>query len=392
MQNANGFVLSVIIVKNFGLAAAGSLTIASIGTTVLATMCAFGLPFVFARLGTEARAQNSVGLLCSVAGVVVAVPPCLGLGLLFGKDPAEAAVVFLLSLGGAYFAVTSIASALLLVQNRGADVILSPLGNSIGLALGGLLADDLLTFAIILTVARFAGAFAAFARSRFGPASFATIVAHLRCGVDYLSVDTLNLGSYQASVMLTSVLLSREELGIFGLCRQIITVSDTPASSSTSVWYPRLCQHPQQSFPGFKRHMLQLGAYCALGLAVLSVPLGLWIYHSPVFALLAPLMVASVPFRYLVVAREALIRAIGQIRAMRELTIFRCALCVLLPLGVLAGGVLGAIITSVLQSIISFWFIRTLMSRHKLGYEHLDSDQRLSPARCPGPLRRGRSK
>src|ERR1700759_1758626 len=74
LQNANGFLLSVIIVRKFGLAAAGSLTIATIATVLLGTFCTFGLPYIFAREKADNTVRNTIGFLAWFAAIVISVP------------------------------------------------------------------------------------------------------------------------------------------------------------------------------------------------------------------------------------------------------------------------------------------------------------------------------
>jgi len=54
LQNANGFLLSVLIVRRFGLAAAGTLTIATIATVVIELFGTFGLTWTSAN-GLESQ-------------------------------------------------------------------------------------------------------------------------------------------------------------------------------------------------------------------------------------------------------------------------------------------------------------------------------------------------
>src|ERR1700709_2408721 len=110
LHNLNGFLLSLVVVRRFGLSAGGSLALASTGTIVLSTLCTFGLPYVFARLDVPIRVRNFIGLLSALAGMILAAPIAATLGLIFGRSLHEAGVIFLLSMGGCYFAQTTISS------------------------------------------------------------------------------------------------------------------------------------------------------------------------------------------------------------------------------------------------------------------------------------------
>ncbi|HVJ42152.1 MAG TPA: hypothetical protein VM639_11665 [Dongiaceae bacterium] len=365
LQNVNGFCLSIIIVRKFGLAAAGSLTIATIATVVLGTLCTFGLPYIFAREKAESRTRNTVGLMAWFGAMVVSVPAGLALGLVTGQDFTEAIVIFLLALAGPFFAQTNVANALLVLENRTSLIIFAPLGNLAGLVLGYLFAGNLLGFALILTLGRLVGTLAIFLLLPLGRVGIRALMSWVRSGLRFLTADVINLGADQASVMIASYLMSRSELGIFGLCRQMLTLSDTPGWSRLVAWYPQVFADPRGTIPKFTRQMLALGIFCGLSVAVLCVPLGYWIYHLPAFAYLAPLLLCSVPFRYLVGIYDMSLRAIGAVRATNEITLLRCVLVVALyTVGILLADIYGAIAATIVLAMISAWITRIILRRN----------------------------
>lgn|GEM_PF-4450745 len=364
LQNANGFLLSIAIIRKFGLAAAGSLTISTIGTVVLATFLTFGLPYVFARREASIGVRNAIGLVAALAALVASIPVCLALGLCFGKSSEEILAITLLSFGGAFFAQTLVANALLVLQDRAADIIFSPLGNLLGLAAGYFLTHDFATFAAIVAGCRFLGVFMIFARLPLCNVPFAELKTHFRQGLQFLTADTVGLIADQAAVMIASALMTRADLGIFGLCRQMLTVSDTPLWSRLTAWYPRVVADQVGATTQLRREMLKMGVLCGLGLAALAMPLGLWIYHLPAFLLAAPLMVACVPFRYVVATCEMSLRAFGSIGLVNKVTLLRCLLVVLLPGGIYLSGLYGAIAASLVQVVILAWVTGRLVSAH----------------------------
>ena len=355
LQNANGFVLSIMLTRKFGLQAVGTLTISSSATVVLGTLCTFGLPFVFAHAKHSMCMRNMIGLVMSCAAILLSVPVCIAFGMIFGTDRSDAIAIIFLSMAGPFFAQTAIANALLVLQSGAGHVLWSPLGNLIGLIAGYVLTDDFPTFCMILAAFRFGGSFATFGTLRMERASTGAFAAHLRSGVRFLGADTLNLIAEQATIVAASGILTRESLGLFGLSRQLITVSDTPASSSAVVWYPRACEHPAETFAALQRHLLALGVMCAITLSVLSVPIGFWVYNLPEFAWLAPLLMVCVPFRYLSYAYEVTIRALNSMAALRTLTIVRCIVAVVPPCGMLVAGLFGGIIGVIAQVVVATW-------------------------------------
>lgn len=376
LQNVNGFLLSVIIVRKFGLAAAGSLTIATIATVILGTFCTFGLPYIFVREDAPHAVRNSMGLASCLLGVFVAIPFCIALGGLLGRDLTEALVIVFLSFAGPFFAQTNIANALLVLQDRATLIILAPLGNLAGLICGYLFTDHLLTFSIILSSFRFVGTFTILLCLPLTAIRLADLYGWMKRGLRFLTADVINLGGDQASVMIASYLLIREDLGIFGLCRQMLTLCDTPGWSRLVAWYPQAYEDPRGNLPRFKRQMLKLGIFCTVCVAALCVPLGLWIYHLPKFAWMAPLILCSEPFRYLIGIYDMGLRAIGAVRATNKVTLIRCAInMALLSIGIAIAGIYGAIFATILQSIVGSWLTSMILAKNMPNIQRQSMDR-----------------
>jgi len=192
--------------------------------------------------------------------------------------------------------------------------------------------------------------------------SLVELKAHFRQGLRFLTADTVGLIADQGAVMIASALMTRADLGIFGLCRQMLTVSDTPLWSRLTAWYPRVVADQIGATTQLRREMLRMGVLCGLGLAALSLPLGLWIYHLPAFLPAACLMVASVPFRYVLATGEMSLRAFGCIGLVNKVTLLRCLLVALLPAGIYLSGLYGAILASLAQAVILAWVTSRLLT------------------------------
>jgi len=364
-QNLNGFLLSVIVVRKFGLAGAGTLAIATAPTVVLSILCSFGLPYMFARMKTSDATRNTVALAACLAAVVVAAPISALTGLAMGRDKSEAATIALLAMGGAFFAQTNVMFALLVQQGQEKRLILAPGGNLVGLVAGFAFQQTFVGFSLVVCICRFVGLFALFRGLRLVRISLRDIGHHIWAGTRFLTADLINMSADQLTVLACSYLLSREDLGILGLCRQLLTVSDTPGWSRLMVWYPRVVADPKGTFPPLVRKMLSLGTACALVTAVFSVALGFLIYRQPQVALFAPLLLSSGPLRYLVVLYDMGLRATGAISANNMVTLLRGGL--VLPLvggGAAVGGISGAILAMVFHVAIAAWVTAPILRRH----------------------------
>ena len=162
LQNVNGFLLSVLIVRRFGLAAAGTLAVATVATVIIAIVGTFGLTYVFARSDAPIQVKNGLGFFAALAIVPFSLPFIIALGLIAGHSPEEAATITILSLGGCFFAQTNIANALQVLQGRARELIIPPAANLVGLIAAAAFGGSYLIFALILAAFRFAGTFGAF--------------------------------------------------------------------------------------------------------------------------------------------------------------------------------------------------------------------------------------
>ncbi|WP_395665049.1 hypothetical protein [Methylocella sp.] len=350
LQNLNGLLLSAIIVRSFGLPAAGTLTIATAAVAVIALVGAFGLPYVFARMDAPMPVRNALGCAAALVVVPASLPFLAVLGALAGRSHEEALVIFLLALGGPFFAQGNLLNALQVLQGKAGEAVIAPAANSLGLLFAALFGSSYAGFAAILAAFRFAGVAVAFLRLKRAPLDFRLFVRQAREGSRFLVGDSMNLGVDQASVLIASYLMSRADLGLFGLARQMLTVAETPGWSQMQAKYPAVVGDPDGALPPLRRLMLKLGAACAAGVALLAVPLGLFVFNLPRFTLLAPLLLASTPIRYLLSTYDLHLRAIGALDAVNRVSAIRGALgLVVIPLGAAFAGALGAILGVILH-------------------------------------------
>jgi O-antigen/teichoic acid export membrane protein len=359
LQNLNGFVLSVLIVRQFGIAAAGTLAVATIATVVITVLGTFGLIYVFPRIDVPEPVRNALGFTAALVVIPLGLPVAILLGVVAGRTFEEAAVIASLSLGGCFFAQTNIVNALQVLHGRAWRSIIPPLGNFIGLIAAAIFGSSYLAFALILAGFRFAGTLTAFLCLQRARITLSFFWGHVRTGAHFLTADILNLGSDQLTILIVSFLMSRADLGVFGLCRQMLTVSDTPGWSKVQSKYPVIVSDRQKTVAELLRIMPRLGAYFGAAAAALTVPLGLFVYHSWKFMVLAPLLLLSVPLRYLLTVYDVALRAAGAIAVTNRISLLRGVLAVMIiPAGAWLGGAPGAVIATMLNTAICVWLTR----------------------------------
>jgi EamA domain-containing membrane protein RarD len=89
-----------LIVRRFGLAAAGTLTVATIASVVIGLIGTFGLPYTFTRMDISVERRNSLGAAASLALLPLSLSFIAALGIAADQSQEEAAAIALLSLAG----------------------------------------------------------------------------------------------------------------------------------------------------------------------------------------------------------------------------------------------------------------------------------------------------
>jgi len=375
LQNVNGFLLSVLIVRHFGLDAAGTMAVATIPIVIIALLGTFGLTYTLAQTSLPVPQRNTLGFVSGLFLIPLTLLALVPFAVAVGHSATEMLAIVLLGMAGPFFAHTNITGALQVLKARAAEAILLPIGNLAGLIVGAMTAHSLSVFALVLVLFRTAAMLVAFLRLPLAPLPGPEIFAHLRNSIRYVTADAINIGSDQLTILAASYLMDRKSLGLLGLCRQLLTASDTPGWSQMQAAYPAAVANPEKTFPALKRRMLKtgigLGAVVSLG----AVVLGLWIYHVPRFALFGPLLLTSVPLRYLLVVYDVRLRALGAVRRANTVSLIRCMLGLsIVPAGVWIGGDLGAVLGMILLTAMSVWItghtrtqggLSTMIAQHK---------------------------
>ncbi|HEX8374057.1 MAG TPA: hypothetical protein VF606_02645, partial [Geminicoccaceae bacterium] len=327
-QNANGFLLSVLLVRQFGLAAAGTATVATIAITALALLGTAGLPFSLAREGAGVAERNATGLAASALVVPLALPAIALYAWLASRGVEEAVAVGLLALGGLFFAQVNVLNALLVLQGRVQLSFIPPLANLAGLGVAAATASSLAGFAAVLALFRLAGVAMVYARLDLAPVAPRAVLARVRAGAAFLTTDAINLGSDQLVLLLVSYLLPREALGLVGLCRQLMTVAETPGWSLVQSRYPELVSRAGAGFPHLRGRIVRLSLLCSAVTLPAAWLLGTQLYEAPALCPLAVVFAAALPARDLGNLYEQTMRALGAVRSSNQVAALRFAVAV----------------------------------------------------------------
>lgn len=365
-QNALGFVISLVILKKFGLEAVGSYTVASFGVAVMATLLTFGLPFALAKSKLDEARRNAAGAVAGVLALLLSLPLGAALGLAFGHNTQEMLAIALLALGGAYFANNSILDALLVLQGRTRRILIVATGYTLGVVSATLVADTLVEFALWLALGRLGGVLVAYLGLGFRWCGWQAVGGQLRLSAPYLLPDSLGLMAEQLPIAILAPLTTREEIGIYGLCRQFLSAAETPLWSRLVVLYPRLCARPRECV-AVAHAMAWRGLGVMLALMALAAALAEWVYDSAQMRWLGPLLMLTIPLRYLAGTAEIGLRAVGAVSATNSLGLVRLALVMLTPLGLYLARIPGVVVAVIVQGLVTAWLAERALRKATLG-------------------------
>jgi O-antigen/teichoic acid export membrane protein len=353
-QNALGFIISLVILKKFGLEGVGSYTVASFGVAVMATLLTFGLPFTLAKSTLDESRRNAVGALAGLLALLLSLPLGAALGLAFGHNAQEVVAIALLSLGGAYFANNSILDALLVLQGRTRRILIVAVGYLLGVGSASLMANTLVEFAIWLALGRLGGLLVGYLGLSYRWCKWQEMSRQLRLSAPYLLPDSLGLMAEQLPTAILAPLTSRGEIAIYGLCRQFLSAAETPLWSRLVVLYPRLCTRPRECV-AVAHAMAWRGLGVMLALILVVAALAQWVYESSQMQWLGPLLMLAIPLRYLLGTAEIGLRAVGAVHATNYLGLIRLALVMLIPLGLHFARIPGVVVAVIVQAFIAAW-------------------------------------
>jgi O-antigen/teichoic acid export membrane protein len=362
VQLVNSLAISVAVVWAYGLASAGVLTLSSLPSLLGAMAVAFGLPSALPRMAGGGGAKASVGLIVSCASLV---PVALGIAIYalgFGRSRAEIISIIAIALSNSLIGLVNIQQMLYVIQGKTHWSPFVPLIHLLGTG-AAMLAPNFEQFALTLLAFRAFGSAVGFAPLEYARPEAGQALRAVREASRFAPLDVAGLLSEQLPVAFLSVLLSRTDLGLYGLLRQFVTVAETPGWSHVLSHYPKLTddliKHGSSVAQSHQR-IAWLSATAVLGAAS---TMAIAVYKVPSILPAIPIVLATVPARYINNFCDQALRAAGMFRDCFLLTLQKTIVSLSL-FGVLAWafGLWGAIVASALFSLIS-----GLLSREKVN-------------------------
>lgn len=360
----NGFIISIFLLKKFGLGAVGTYTIAMVAVTSLSMFCGLGLNYSLPRESLTTLQRNTVALVWSGLLAPISLALIVVYAGVMGQHRLEVWEITLFATAGLFAGFSNVTNTLLLMENRTYLSLIFPVVQTVGLLLGIIYCRTLVHFAIVLMAFRALGAFIPFCLLKYARISISKI---WDCGVRgfvYFPADMLAILSEQAGQVILSLLLSRGDLGVFGLCRQVLTAGEYPGWSFAQSIYPSLVRTRLETVREFQRQNIRLSVLASVLLLAGSFVLGFFIYHLPMFFYMMIPLALVLPFKYSNCFIDQVIKSVGKIRL--NIVLNAIKLLVAIPLFLVMGkamGVWGAVIGLAGLSIFSEFIYRKQGSR-----------------------------
>jgi len=356
VQIINGFTISVYLVKGFGLGAMGTYTIASIATTIISLVCLLGLNYFLPKTKLSDPERNYLSMVLSAITFPFAIILVLLFALALGENLSDITTIILFSIAGFFYGQSNILNSILILQKRTILCLIPPSFTFIGIIWGVVAGENVNQLALAILLSRFLGNLILIFSLKYKPVSFQEIFLISKKSIKFLPMDFLGIISEQSVSFIMAILLTREDLGILGLCRQLVYAASMPGWSLIDSKYPKLVSSCSDIAESLKEKNHFLSKYMILAVILSSGILGVFIYEIPQFWPMCSLLALTMPARYLGNFYDKVIRAVGKIRSCTNLALIRLLLAVLIfPIFIGFFDLWGAIFGIILLTFLSLF-------------------------------------
>ncbi|HZP42061.1 MAG TPA: hypothetical protein VFD84_11210 [Candidatus Binatia bacterium] len=323
VQLANGLLLSAIVIRRFGLDVVGSFALGIAAVTVLAKLCPLGLAAYLPRLDDRHPrvAFTGLGLLAAQAPVVVGL--LAAYALWEGRTADEARLVFAVALGGYWIAFANVGLMLSIMRGRFRPGLLAPMCETTSLVLGAGLAPTPTVLAVVLLAGRFAGVLVIWGGFSFERVPAARLVRDARRSAHYLGLDVLSTGADDVAPLILAGQVTREELGLFRLCQQLLGASDSPCWTFVQSRYPDLVARGRPAVERLARQLLAIGGVATVVCLVVSFVLAHTVLRTPAVVPFMLVLAPSLAFRFRSYLFGQAFRAAGRVWEAAQLGVLR---------------------------------------------------------------------
>lgn len=312
VQISNSFVTSILLIKKFGIESVGTYTIAYIAITILSLVCSLGLNYSLPQSRLSNRQRTGVAsslLLFALPGVAafIFIYSCV-----VSRSPAEIIQIALFSSVGYFMGWRVVLNTLLLLDGQTHLAIIPPLVNSIFLIISALLAHSVSHFALLLVAGWSIGTLYVLYILGCAKVDYKMVLFYGKRGIQYLPTDLMSLLSEQSVILIIAHFLTRSDLGCYGLCRQVVTLADTPGWSFVQSKYPSLVHANLSHVKNIENINWVLSIVMSICSLLVSCLLGTFVYNLPWFWLMMMIVCLSMPYRYANNLYDQIMKAMGR--------------------------------------------------------------------------------
>lgn len=354
VQLVNGLLLSIVLVRRFGLATVGAFALGIAAVNILATVCALGLGAYLPRQ-RQSHAQSCFAALCLFLAQLPLVVPLLALyaGAL-AHDRDEWQVIFVVALSGFFIGLQNLGMMLSIMIRRFHPGLIAPLCETGGLVVGWLVCATAPALALTLLAARAVSVLVIWGGFRLERLPLARVAAMGRDGVRWLTPDLLGLLGEQAAPLVLGAFVARGELGVFRLCQQLLMAADSPCWTFVQSKYPEMVESGSAFVARVHGQVRRIALAVAAALVVGATVLAHAFFHVPAVAPLMAVLSAALPWRYKSYLFGQALRAVGRVDAVTWLGGGKLVVAlVLITAGTWLAGVWGAVVALACCSLLS---------------------------------------
>ena len=365
IQLLNSLGLSVVLVRRFGFATVGVFALGFIAVSVLGLLSTLGLNAYLPRVTSRHGQLSTVGLSLQLAMLPVWIAGCICYAWLQARSGSEFQIILLVALSGITIGFSNVGMMLSIMDDRFMPGVVAPLVETVGVLFGAIFSRTPAEYAVYLLTARALSAAVIWAGFRFEQVSFATISATLRNSLAYMAPDGVAMFSEQTATLILAALVPRAQLGLFRICQQILTASDTPGWSYVQAHYPQLVRGSRQGMEKLALTIARLGAgatvLCIVGSAVLAYVF----YRAPVVVPMMLVLSITLTWRYRNNLYDQALRATGRVQASTYLAASKLLVSGILSFALIhTFGVWGAILSTAFVSVAAGIVYRRVYDRH----------------------------
>jgi O-antigen/teichoic acid export membrane protein len=354
IQLCNGLLLSVILVRRFGLDVVGSFALGIAAVNILASVCPLGLHAYLPRVKQSHGQSCFAGLVLFLVQLPAVVVILGGYAWVQAHSAVEQRIIFFAAFSGYFIGLANLGMMLSIMVRRFYPGLIAPLCETAGLLAGSLLAQAPDGFAITLLLSRMVSVLVIWGGFRFERVSIDRITEIAGNGLRYLAPDVLALLAEQSAPLLLARVVSRAELGIFRLCQQLLMAADSPGWTFVQSQYPQMVESGPAFVDTVHRKVRRIGLTAAALCVVISTILALGFFQTPMVAPLMAVLSACLVWRYENYLFGQALRAAGRVRALTALGLAKLVAAVgIFYVATLTGGVWGAVLALTLLSVMS---------------------------------------